>query len=677
MTVRKFVVLFSVVATVATGTALGEALAVEGIGIPAAVVAFTPEKITADASTTYPTTDFGATNSAADDRQGSTQWRVVLGTGNCCENHLGVTSDGRLFDIAGSYVNYTDDRGLTWRRVQPQTPLVNGEGSIVTAPNGDVLGIEWDAYTGDHLLAYKYNAASGKWFYLDAPLHHPVYDRPWISVVPGPFAIGLGADTVPYITFVQGGTGLKDPMFVSTDGLTYHEASSLIVDGQTDTPVSGWFPIQADASFDWIQPIRSSPVTPLGNGRALANGGWLLDPADRHWDAWRLPDNTAPPTFIQIDSRGRIHHLRSVTGGFEYRISADQGRTWTTTMVPFPLGLSDFHVNAAIGVAAVATRVNNQDWVYKFDIGGASARLTRRYKVGLGDARAAPGVGQLTAPRFDFDTLAILPDGRVAMSFLDSTTLSHPPGTGMLGRLTPALAIEMDTTLPSANADVALTATDSPDPVVVGDPLTYTLHVENRGPDQADAVTLTDRLPAGVRFDAATSGCREWLGTVTCSLGTLAAGAAADVSITVTPQEPGTLVNDASILAGTTDPDHSNDAASTTTSAVCTITGTAGADTLRGTARRDVICGLGGDDVISGLDGGDLLLGGDGVDRITGNAGDDDLRGNAGDDDLKGSEGNDALSGGSGVDRLNGGAGTDACSVDEDGGTTQECERAT
>ena len=432
----------------------GGASGVGGVGVPAQIVDIAPETV----MQTHATTDYGSPDTAADDRDGTTLWRVVKDTGNCCENHLGGTAEGRLFDIGGSYINYTDDRGLTWKSVRPLAPLVNGEGSITVAPNGDILGIEWDAYSGDHLLAYKYNAASGEWFTLDNPLHHPVYDRPWITVVPGPFAIGLGADTVPYIAFVHGGTGVKDPMFVSTDGLTYTEASSLTLDGQSDTPVSQWFPIKADASFDWIQPIKRSPVTGLGAGRALASGGWLLDPADRKWDSWRLPDGSTPPAFVQIDSAGRIHHIRSLSGGrLEYRISKDGGQTWTSLAAPVAFGsLTDFKANRAVGIAAVATRAGNQDWVYKFDITGDTATLLRKYRLGRGDTASIAGVTiPPTAPRMDFQTIAILPDGRVAASFLDSTTLSHPPGTGMLGRITPALAIEVETQLPAHKPDLA------------------------------------------------------------------------------------------------------------------------------------------------------------------------------------------------------------------------------
>ena len=441
------------------GAPISHGRTVGGIGIPAQILDYTPEK---NFMASYPVTDFGS-GGPNSTRQGTTEWRIVLNTGNCCENHTGTTKEGRIFDIGGSYVRYSDNRGASWKSVQPLEPLVNGEGSLALAPNGDVLAMTWDAYTGDHFLAYKYVAATQEWLTWENKLHQPVYDRPWITVVPGPFTIGL--ETVPYLSFVQGGTGLKDPLWISPDGLSYLEGSSFFVDGQIDTPVTQWFPIQADPSFDWIQPIRSASVTPLGAGRAIASGGWLLSPDDHRWDQWRLPDppNAVPPTNIQIDSAGRINHVRPVSGGFEYRISSDDGQTWTTSgPIPYLVGgLSDFHANYAAGVAAIATRVGDQDWVYKLDVSGGTARLLRAYEVGLGDTVSVSGVQVPPRPRFDFKSIAILADGRVITSFFDSTTFSHPPGTGGInGVVTPALAIEGDTSLPEPTA-VAIRSFDA------------------------------------------------------------------------------------------------------------------------------------------------------------------------------------------------------------------------
>ena len=181
---------------------------------------------------TRPTTTAKDGVPSKDDRAGTTTWRIVQATGNCCENYLTSSADGRLHDFGGTYVNYSDDRGLTWTSVRPLTPLVNGEGTIGLAPDGDVAGVGWDPYSGDHLQAFKYEAETGRWLYTETPIHQPFYDREWVLVVPGPFTID--GQTVPYITFLKGGYPSKELWYWSTDGLNYVQVSSKFVDRTLD-----------------------------------------------------------------------------------------------------------------------------------------------------------------------------------------------------------------------------------------------------------------------------------------------------------------------------------------------------------------------------------------------------------------------------------------------------------
>jgi uncharacterized repeat protein (TIGR01451 family) len=72
-------------------------------------------------------------------------------------------------------------------------------------------------------------------------------------------------------------------------------------------------------------------------------------------------------------------------------------------------------------------------------------------------------------------------------------------------------------------ADLEISKADSPDPVTVGDNLTYTITVTNNGPDAAANVVVTDTLPSGVTFVSASPGCVHAAGVVTCNLGTIPA----------------------------------------------------------------------------------------------------------------------------------------------------------
>jgi hypothetical protein len=405
----------------------------------------------------YPMVDYGKKSTSTDDRTGSTAWRVVQGTGNCCENYLTTTKGGRLLDFGGSYINFSDDRGQTWKQVQPLTPLVNGEGTIVVAPNGDVDAIGWDPYSGDHLQSFKYEAFSGKWFYAEQPVHQPFYDREWITVLPGPFSIN--GQTVPYITFVKGGYPWKDPAFYSTDGLTYTNASSAFLDETVNGAREGYLVTHADSTFDWIQPNANTGMTPLGGGAALASGefttDWgLLDPSTLSWWTFTFPGGVQPRGLHQVDSGGRIENVVPKGTGFDYRISANGGQSWQSATVALPPKFSidqiDFRANKALGVGVVAIHAlnsdtgNDQDFLYKFNVSANQPFLQRLYTLGKGDTGSAAGVGN--SIRMDFQTVAILPDGRLAVSFLDSTTHYPSPTTGA-EQTRPAIAIEQGTTL--------------------------------------------------------------------------------------------------------------------------------------------------------------------------------------------------------------------------------------
>jgi uncharacterized repeat protein (TIGR01451 family) len=121
-------------------------------------------------------------------------------------------------------------------------------------------------------------------------------------------------------------------------------------------------------------------------------------------------------------------------------------------------------------------------------------------------------------------------------------------------------ASQSTTVTPSA--DLSIVKTGAPDPVTVGQNITYTLTVSNAGPSDATGVVVTDTLAAGLTFVSATSGqgtCTQASGTVTCDLGTLASGAGTTVTIVATVTAPGTVSNTASVDGAEPDPDPSDD----------------------------------------------------------------------------------------------------------------------
>jgi uncharacterized repeat protein (TIGR01451 family) len=119
---------------------------------------------------------------------------------------------------------------------------------------------------------------------------------------------------------------------------------------------------------------------------------------------------------------------------------------------------------------------------------------------------------------------------------------------------------------PQADVSVAMSGTPSNDKKKIR----FLIDVTNAGPSPAAAVRMTDTLPAGLTFAAATvpGGTCTYDGpsrTVRCDLGTMASAASARVTLDVTVTgQPKEVTNSASVTTTSTDPNHANDTVTVT-----------------------------------------------------------------------------------------------------------------
>jgi uncharacterized repeat protein (TIGR01451 family) len=117
-----------------------------------------------------------------------------------------------------------------------------------------------------------------------------------------------------------------------------------------------------------------------------------------------------------------------------------------------------------------------------------------------------------------------------------------------------------------ATVDLAITKTADVQAVRIGDPIRYTLTATNLGPQPATAVTVVDTLSNGLSdINVVTSqgACQLMRPTLTCDLGTLAAGATATITMVATAADgdvPGgpAITNRASIKGRERDPQAGN-----------------------------------------------------------------------------------------------------------------------
>jgi uncharacterized repeat protein (TIGR01451 family) len=133
---------------------------------------------------------------------------------------------------------------------------------------------------------------------------------------------------------------------------------------------------------------------------------------------------------------------------------------------------------------------------------------------------------------------------------------------------------DTDTAPVTPSADLSITSRSSAAVVLPNSPLVWTITVVNHGSAGADGVIVTDVLPSGVTLVSATpsQGACSGATTVTCSIGTLADGSSATITLAVTTGTSlGLVFNVASVAATTPDPIADNNSSSAAVNIVATI----------------------------------------------------------------------------------------------------------
>ncbi len=148
-----------------------------------------------------------------------------------------------------------------------------------------------------------------------------------------------------------------------------------------------------------------------------------------------------------------------------------------------------------------------------------------------------------------------------------TTTTTHTTTTTTTTTTTPHTTTTTPTTEtvppPAPTVDVAVTKLANVASATVGDQITYVLTVRNNGPASATNVVVVDDLPSEVTLVSASPTQGSCTGTdpVRCSLGTLAAGGSATVTIVVRAASQGTAVNSATVSSTEPDTNPANNAA--------------------------------------------------------------------------------------------------------------------
>ncbi len=128
----------------------------------------------------------------------------------------------------------------------------------------------------------------------------------------------------------------------------------------------------------------------------------------------------------------------------------------------------------------------------------------------------------------------------------------------------------------NGQVDLDITKSDSvsPQSVIAGNTMAYSLNITNSGPSSATGVQVTDLLPDGVTYSQAQGSgwnCNASNGTVTCtrsSLGVTSTPSTITVNVTVNPDQTGSLANTAGVSSNEPDSTPGNNTSNTVTTNV-------------------------------------------------------------------------------------------------------------
>jgi len=222
--------------------------------------------------------------------------------------------------------------------------------------------------------------------------------------------------------------------------------------------------------------------------------------------------------------------------------------------------------NSAFGISGITVTDN-------FPVGFTSPNWTANF-AGAGSTGTASGSGNIS------ETITLAAGGSVTY------TITGVVDTGFSGTLTNTATASLpngftdpDTNNNSASSDttvafgsdLAVSVVDSPDPVLVNGQLTYTVTITNNGPVTATGIVGANTLPGSFTLQFAQQSHGSFVtngNVITWTVGDLASGASATLTIVGTATQAGTITNAFAITSVHVDPNQNNNSANTDTSVV-------------------------------------------------------------------------------------------------------------
>ena len=290
--------------------------------------------------------------------------------------------------------------------------------------------------------------------------------------------------------------------------------------------------------------VIASDTLPTGTSFVSASGDGTLNNGAVTWNLGTIAAGAADTTLtlvvlVNAAQTAGLSDTANVASTTPDPVSANNNATATTTVTPATNAPADLSLTVLANSNSV---VVGQDVTYTLvvHIAGQSDALgvivTDPLPAGTSFVSASGGgtfkngttiwdLGTIAAGSPDTTLTLVIqvnaaqPTGLANTAFVSSSTSDPVPGNNS------GTAKISVTPAPDTSADLAISNSDSPNPVIVGSDLTYTLTVYAAGPSSALDVIVTDQVPAGTTFVSASGDGTLSNGTVTWDFGTIAAGA--------------------------------------------------------------------------------------------------------------------------------------------------------
>ena len=279
---------------------------------------------------------------------------------------------------------------------------------------------------------------------------------------------------------------------------------------------------------------------------------------------------TTPATYQNPATATYTDPARATAGGTTSASYNPAGSTGEDVQVRLPI--------ANVGITktvSAATPALNTNVTFTVTVSNGGPELARAVSVadalpaGLTFVSATPSVGTYSSGTGVW-TVGNLNNGASATLSLVATVTTHTlltnTATASTTSTDPVAANNSaSATVNVPDANLAVTKSVSNATPAINTNVTFTVGVTNGGPDTAQAVVVADLLPAGLTFVSATPSTGSYnSGTGVWTVGNLANGASASLSLVATVTTHTLLTNTATVSATTYDPTGANNSASAT-----------------------------------------------------------------------------------------------------------------